>query len=247
MPNQIMPNQIMPNQTKTIQTKSCQTKPSKNQNQPNQSNPIQSKPNQTKINQTKAIHSKPKSQPKPKTTQIFIWICFSHKVDQVPKNNPFLKPLRPNDDRCWILKGFGGILSRLDSAKKFEFLRTFSKATEKTIFLCISFTLNWKKKFGDNTWQCFAFTSQVQAEIQMLTTSCQILTRFHKGLLNPLKLLFDFLQIHTGRNCFNLLQISFSANTTDKDQGVSGVSRDQKNCEKSKTTHCHVKHSPIIE
>ena len=53
--------------------------------------------------------------------------------------------------------------------------------------------------------------------------------------------------LHTGRNCFNLFQISFSANTTDTDPGVSGVSKDQKNCEKSKTTHCQVDHSPIIE
>ena len=28
--------------------------------------------------------------------------------------------------------------------------------------------------------------------------------------------------LHTGRNCFNLFQISFSANTTDTDPGVSG-------------------------
>ena len=38
----------------------------------------------------------------------------------------------------------------------------------------------------------------------------------------------------------------FSANTMDTDPGVSGVSKDQKNCEKSKTTHCQVDHSPII-
>ena len=30
--------------------------------------------------------------------------------------------------------------------------------------------------------------------------------------------------LHTGRNCFNLFQISFSANTTDAPPGVSGVS-----------------------
>ena len=52
---------------------------------------------------------------------------------------------------------------------------------------------------------------------------------------------------HTGRNCFNLFQISFSANTTDTDPGVSGGSKDQKNCDKSKTTHCQVDHSPIID
>ena len=48
--------------------------------------------------------------------------------------------------------------------------------------------------------------------------------------------------LHTGRNCFNLFQISFSANTADTDPGVSGVSKDQKNCEKSETTHCQVDH-----
>ena len=53
--------------------------------------------------------------------------------------------------------------------------------------------------------------------------------------------------LHTGRNCFNLFQISFSANTTDTDPGISRVSKNQKNCEKSKTTHCQVNHSPIIE
>ena len=56
---------------------------------------------------------------------------------------------------------------------------------------------------------------------------------------------------NTGRNCFTLFQILFSdwlsANTTDADQGVSGVSKDQKNCEVSKTTHCQVDHLPIIE
>ena len=34
--------------------------------------------------------------------------------------------------------------------------------------------------------------------------------------------------LHTGRNCFNLFQISFSANTADAHPGVSGVSKDQK-------------------
>ena len=52
---------------------------------------------------------------------------------------------------------------------------------------------------------------------------------------------------HTGRNCFNLFQISFSANTADTDPGVSGVSKDQKNCEEYKNTHCQVDHPPIIE
>ena len=36
--------------------------------------------------------------------------------------------------------------------------------------------------------------------------------------------------VHTGRNCFNLFQISFSANTTVTDPEVSEVSKDQKNC-----------------
>ena len=56
-----------------------------------------------------------------------------------------------------------------------------------------------------------------------------------------------FWYVHTGRNCFNLFQISFSANTTDTDPGVSGVSKDQKNWEESETTHCQVDHPPIIE
>ena len=37
-----------------------------------------------------------------------------------------------------------------------------------------------------------------------------------------------FVVSHTGRNCFNLFQISFSANTTETDPGVLGVSKDQK-------------------
>ena len=52
---------------------------------------------------------------------------------------------------------------------------------------------------------------------------------------------------HTVRNCFNLFQISFRANTTDTKPEVSRVSKGQKNCEKSKSTHCQVDHSPIIE
>ena len=39
---------------------------------------------------------------------------------------------------------------------------------------------------------------------------------------------------HTGRNCFNLFQISFSANTADAHPGVSGVSKDQKFVRNSK-------------
>ena len=52
---------------------------------------------------------------------------------------------------------------------------------------------------------------------------------------------------HTGRNRFNLFQISFSANTADAHPGVSGVSKDQKFCEKFKNTHCQVDHPAKIE
>ena len=45
-------------------------------------------------------------------------------------------------------------------------------------------------------------------------------------------------RFHTGRNCFNLFQISFSANTADTDPEVSMVSKDQKFCVKFKNTHC---------
>ena len=47
---------------------------------------------------------------------------------------------------------------------------------------------------------------------------------------------------HTGRNCFNLFQISFSANTADAHPGVSGVSKDQKFCEKFKKSHCQAEY-----
>ena len=40
------------------------------------------------------------------------------------------------------LKGLGGIFSRSDSVKEFEFLRSFSKATENHVLLYISFILN---------------------------------------------------------------------------------------------------------
>ena len=53
--------------------------------------------------------------------------------------------------------------------------------------------------------------------------------------------------IHTGRNCFNLFQMSFSANTADAHPWVSGVSKDQKFCEKFKNTHCRVDHPAKIE
>ena len=52
---------------------------------------------------------------------------------------------------------------------------------------------------------------------------------------------------HTGRNRFNLFQISFSANTADAHSGVSGVSKDQKFCEKFKNTHCQVDHQAKME
>ena len=35
-------------------------------------------------------------------------------------------------------------------------------------------------------------------------------------------------------------------NTRDIDPGILVVSKDQKNCEKSESTHCQVDHSPII-
>jgi hypothetical protein len=56
---------------------------------------------------------------------------------------------------------------------------------------------------------------------------------------------------HTGRNRFNLFQISFpdwwSANTADAHPGVSEVSKDQKFIEDFNNTHCQVDHPPIIE
>ena len=53
--------------------------------------------------------------------------------------------------------------------------------------------------------------------------------------------------VHTGRNCFNLFQLLFSASTADAHPGVSGVSKDQKICEKFKNTHCQVNHPAIME
>ena len=53
--------------------------------------------------------------------------------------------------------------------------------------------------------------------------------------------------LHTGRNCFNLFQISISANTADTDPGVSRVSKVQKFCEKFKNTNCQVDHPAKIE
>ena len=52
---------------------------------------------------------------------------------------------------------------------------------------------------------------------------------------------------HTGRNCFNLFQISFSANTADAHPEVSGVSKDHRFYEKFKNTHCQVDHPAKIE
>ena len=47
--------------------------------------------------------------------------------------------------------------------------------------------------------------------------------------------------------CFKIsFSCLLSANTTNKDPGVSGVSKDQKNCEESKNTHCQVDHPPNI-
>ena len=53
--------------------------------------------------------------------------------------------------------------------------------------------------------------------------------------------------LHTERNCFNLFQISFSSNAAYAHPGVSGVSKDQKFCEKFKNTHCQVDHPAKIE
>ena len=53
--------------------------------------------------------------------------------------------------------------------------------------------------------------------------------------------------MHTGRNCFDLFQISFSATTADTDPGMSKVSKDQKFYEKFKNAHCQVDHSAKME
>ena len=76
------------------------------------------------------------------------------------------------------------LVSRSGIVKKCEFLRPFSKATEKTekIMFCFGSALYWteNEKFVYNNQQCFAF------QIQMLTTSCRILTSIppssHKSL-----------------------------------------------------------------
>ena len=62
----------------------------------------------------------------------------------------------------------------------------------------------------------------------------------------PLEVSWGFPK-HTGRNCFNLFQILFSANTADTDPGVSGLSKDQNFYEKFKNTHCQVDHPGKIE
>ena len=64
-------------------------------------------------------------------------------------------------------------MSRSSSVKKFDFLRQFSKATEKTMFCYVS-VLYWteSKKFVDSAQQCFSFTTcvQLKPKIRMLTT-----------------------------------------------------------------------------
>ena len=81
-------------------------------------------------------------------------------------------------------------MSRSGSVKKFEFLRPFRKATEKLKKSCFAFCQLYiepeNKKFVDNTQQCFAFTHC--AKIQMLTTSCQILTSLGLWLIKSLGL-----------------------------------------------------------
>ena len=88
-------------------------------------------------------------------------------------------------------------------------------------------------------------------------TCLSILVRSRMGnypiLVHKLRSLSEYYHLpvkdvcHTGRNCFNLFQISFSANTVDTDPGVSRVSKDQKFCEKFKNTHCQVDHPAKIE
>ena len=60
---------------------------------------------------------------------------------------------------------------------------------KKIILLCVRFILNWKQKF---CWQRPAiFSLYTQAKIQMLTTSCRILTLIHPSFLKPLGLYKD--------------------------------------------------------
>ena len=79
------------------------------------------------------------------------------------------------------------LVSRSVSVKKFEFLRPFSKATEKTekkIMFCFGSSLyrTENEKFVYNNQQCFDF------QIQMLTTSCQILTSIPPSFIKSLGL-----------------------------------------------------------
>ena len=53
---------------------------------------------------------------------------------------------------------------------------------------------------------------------------------------------YAFCTLHCRRNGSNLFQI-----TADAHPGVSGVSKDQKFCEKFKNTHCQVDHPAKIE
>ena len=75
-------------------------------------------------------------------------------------------------------------MSRSGSVKKFEFLRPFSKVTEKTeknhVFHWISL-LKMKSLFATNS-------NVLPFKVQMLTTSCQILTSIPLSFIKSLEL-----------------------------------------------------------
>ena len=107
-------------------------------------------------------------------------------------------------------------MSRSGSIKKFEFLRKFSKATEKTMFCFVS-VLYWteSKKFVDSARQCFAFTPCVQFKPkfkcwQHLAGSWQDSTR---AFLNPQ----DFKESNKSGDGWSLVYLeSFEAKQTSK-------------------------------
>ena len=103
--------------------------------------------------------------------------------------------------------------------------------------------------FETSTKSCTTYLDKIFCKLPKFVQ--QVLLRFFAVCSYTLRgiasICFKF-HFQTERNCFNLFQISFSywlsANTTDTDPGVSGVSKGQKNCEESKITHWQVDHPP---
>ena len=91
----------------------------------------------------------------------------------------------------------------------------------------------------------FRFEPKVSIQIHIFKIFNPIQLRYYSPTLNMMKL--SFMTSAHWEELLKSVSDLKSANTADAHLGVSGVSRDQKFCDKFKNTHCQVDHPAKIE